>query len=263
MALADGLVGHWSPWLGSGGYRLLDRSGRGYHGTLTNMDSQSNWRGASVLGLSGFALNLDGVNDYVDLATSGKQYPNLTSATWNFWIKFRSLSNNPYTQFAETVNAYFPPNDNYQLAPLVKSDGKLAFYAYGASSANQSSYDGTGSFTLTTNTWYMLTYVFLGSSRQEGYVNGVIDGNAANPVATLTASTQNVRISSSVFATRFFDGQLAQASLWSRALAAPEVLALYRIGPGWYQPYRKKSLGFVASASVTNRRRRIICGSQC
>lgn len=263
MALADGLVGHWSPWLGSGGYRLLDRSGRGYHGTLTNMGSQSNWVGSSVLGLAGFALNLDGVNDYVDLATSGKQYPNLTSATWNFWIKFRSLSNNDYTQLAETFNGYFIGFDNYQLAPLVKSSGKLAFYAYGASSANQSSYDGTGVFTLTTNTWYMLTYVFLGSSRQEGYVNGIIDGNAANPVASLTASPENVRLSSSVFATRFVDGQFAQASLWSRALAASEVLALHRIGPGWHQPYRKKSLGFVASTGTGNRRRRLICGSQC
>jgi len=68
MALSDGLVGYWSAWLGSSGYRLLDRSGRGNHGTLTNMDAGTDWVGATVRGRSGFVNDFDGSNDRAELS---------------------------------------------------------------------------------------------------------------------------------------------------------------------------------------------------
>lgn len=246
MALSDGLVGYWSAWLGSSGYRLLDRTRYANHGTLTNMDAGTDWVGTTIQGRSGYALDFDGSNDYIELQTNGRQYPNLTAASWNFWVKFDAFTNS-YNQLVETFDTA-GVNSNYQLSCLIKSNGKLAFYAFGTSVANQSNYDGTGAFTLAAGTWYMLTYVFHGSSRQEGYVNAARDGGATSPVSTLSASSQNVTLSSSVFATRFVDGQYAQASLWSRALRAEEILELYRLGPGWYQPYQRKRYAFVGGA---------------
>ena len=66
--LLTGLVGAWCPSLGPSGYTLLDRSGRGNHGTLTNMDAASDWVGTP----GGWALDYDGTNDYVQLDANNK-----------------------------------------------------------------------------------------------------------------------------------------------------------------------------------------------
>ena len=63
--ILTGLVGAWCPSLGPSGYTLLDRSGRGNHGTLTNMDAGSDWLGMP----GGWALDFDGTNDSVAITT--------------------------------------------------------------------------------------------------------------------------------------------------------------------------------------------------
>ncbi len=60
-SLRQGLVGAWCPSLGPSGNTLLDRSGYGNHGTLTNMDAGTDW----VASRYGGALDFDGVNDHV------------------------------------------------------------------------------------------------------------------------------------------------------------------------------------------------------
>lgn len=78
--LRNGLVGAWCPSLGATGYTLIDRSGRNNHGVLTNMGGQTNWRASG----GGLALNLDGTNDFVDLAPllSGRGVVTVT-----FWAR--------------------------------------------------------------------------------------------------------------------------------------------------------------------------------
>ncbi|HBB04003.1 TPA: hypothetical protein DCZ39_03855 [Patescibacteria group bacterium] len=51
---------------------------------------------------------------------------------------------------------------------MIKSNGKLALYVYDG--VTQYNYDGNGANTLTTNTWYYLTFVY-GNSVLQGYVN--------------------------------------------------------------------------------------------
>jgi hypothetical protein len=63
-SLSEGLVGAWCPSLGATGYRLIDRSGYGNHGTLTNMTSDD-W---VVSGGAG-ALDFDGSDDFIDWGT--------------------------------------------------------------------------------------------------------------------------------------------------------------------------------------------------
>jgi hypothetical protein len=184
-------------------------------GTMQNMEDNYSDEKRGV-------LNFDGSNEYVDIATGGGQYPDLTQATWSFWVKFDSFSN-AYIQLAETIP---DGNSNYQLSCLVKSNAKLAFYAYN-SIGNQSNYDGTGLFTLSTNKWYNLTYVFQGGSRQEGYVNGILDGYSATPVSTLVSLNNNIRLSWSSFAGRHVDGSYSNVLLYSRALTADEVRQNY------------------------------------
>ena len=66
QSVSQRLVGAWCPSLGATGYSLLDRSGYGRHGTLTNMAGQLNW----VASGSGVALNMDATNDQVVLPTA-------------------------------------------------------------------------------------------------------------------------------------------------------------------------------------------------
>ena len=58
-----GLVGAWCPSLGATGFRLLDRSGRNNHGTLTNMASTA-WTTSGGKG----ALDFDNTDDRVDFS---------------------------------------------------------------------------------------------------------------------------------------------------------------------------------------------------
>jgi len=60
-SLRQGLVGAWCPSLGPSGNTLIDRSGYGNHGTLTNMDAGTDWVGSRY----GWALDYDGVDDRV------------------------------------------------------------------------------------------------------------------------------------------------------------------------------------------------------
>jgi hypothetical protein len=205
---------------------LVDRV-RSNHGVLTDMDAASDW----VASGGKLALDFDGSNDYVVLETAGRQYPDLTKATWNFWVNFANFSK-AYNQIAETF-APAGTNNNYQFSCLVKSNGKLAFYMYGLNEPNQTFYDGTGAYTLSANQWYMLTYVFRGGSRQEGYVNGQLDGSAASPVSTMTASAQNVRLGFSAFGDRHPAMRLDDSTLFGTDLTANEIREIYRLGRGY------------------------------
>jgi len=80
-SLRQGLVGAWCPSLGASGLTLIDRSGRGNHGTLTNMGGQNNWRANG----SGTAINLDGTDDYVGLGSMAR-LALTTSITMSAWV---------------------------------------------------------------------------------------------------------------------------------------------------------------------------------
>ena len=86
--LWQGVVGFWSASAGPSGYRLLDRSGRGNHGTLTNMDAATDW----VVDDGRYALDLDGVNDRIDIPIGGA----IGLADFSFfgWVKVRGAGVN-------------------------------------------------------------------------------------------------------------------------------------------------------------------------
>lgn len=225
-SLRRGLVGAWCPSLGATGYTLLDRSGMNLHGTLTNMAGQANWL---TDGSGKLSLSLDAFNDYVEIPAKARQYPNRFAASLSCWVRFSTLATRPYSTIFETLEPSAQGGQSsYQFTPMIKNNGKLAFYVYNTY-ASQSSYDGTGAFTLAANTWYSLAFVFVGGVSQQGFVNGVLDGSVASPVASIAASTatQVLRIGYSQFGTdRYYGGQLDDIRLYSRALTRHEIRLL-------------------------------------
>jgi hypothetical protein len=90
-SLRQGLVGAWCQSLGASGYTLIDRSGLGQHGTLTNMDGQTTVVGSG----SGLATQFDGVNDYVSIPMRSRSLSSMTITGWAYYITspaaFRAL----------------------------------------------------------------------------------------------------------------------------------------------------------------------------
>jgi hypothetical protein len=82
--ILQGLIGAWCPSLGPSGYTLLDRSGRGNHGQLQNMDAGSDWVGTA----GGWASDFDGTNDYVSLPS----FSIANELTISAWFYARSTS---------------------------------------------------------------------------------------------------------------------------------------------------------------------------
>ncbi len=212
-SLRQGLVGAWCPSLGASGFLLLNRA---------RQSNNATHNGAITAAPGGTTLDLSGTQ-FADLGAAATLYPSLTSATWSGWVRMRSFTN-AYNTLSETQTDT-TINNNYQLTPLIKSNGKLAFYAFGSVST-QSNYDGTGAFTLAVNTWYYLCFTFLGGVSLTGYVNGLLDANVSSPIATLVASAGPVRIGSSVFGTRTLNGQLDDIRLYSRVLTLAEIRLL-------------------------------------
>lgn len=236
MALSDGLVGYWSPWLGSSGYRLLDRV-RSNHGTLTNMDAGTDWLGSTIRGRSGRVLDFDGVNDYVDAGSSQALRP--ASFTYSTWIN-PVASANAYSQ----VMGFDAGLSNTQVCTLlVKSNLKLAFYvARPGGGSGYDFYDGTGA-TLTAGTWYHIAAQHSPAGLRV-FLNSVLDGSATYTAAPNVASGAFWIGGQNGYSNRFFSGLIAESVLYNRATTIAEVQELYRIGPGWYRPYAKKAYGY-------------------
>jgi len=100
-SLWKGCVGAWAPCLGPTGLTLRDWSGRGNHGTLTNMVPGDDW----VTSQGKHALDFDASNDYVSI---GAWTPISTTAPFSMsgWMKISGFSGNNYpSMFSLKSNA--------------------------------------------------------------------------------------------------------------------------------------------------------------
>ena len=242
QSLRQGLVGAWCPSLDASGLSLIDRSGRGNHGSHTGAFAAQN---------SGVGVGVSGTQ-FVTLGPSRSLYPSLTSITFSVWVLFRSFQN-AQNELLETITDESSTN-NYNISCAVTSAGKINFYVYGTSVGNQSAYAGTGIHTLALNTWYQLSFVFLGGQRQQGYVNGNLDGSVASPVSTITASATNGPVvmsrAATQFGSRFCNAIFDDARIYNRALTAPEIrLLASRRGIG-LQPLPDRAAGLPRKLSV-------------
>src|SRR5260221_4251453 len=99
---------------------------------------------------------------------------------------------------------------------LIKSNGKIAVYLENSTP----NYDGTGTHTLATGTWYYLTYTYDGSSLI-GYVNGEQDASVSGSMpTTLQPATQ--WLGNSNFSGRLLNGKMDEV----RFASVPR-------SPGW------------------------------
>jgi hypothetical protein len=237
--LWNGVVGFWSATAGPSGYRLLDRSGRGNHGTLTDMDAATDW----VVDDGRYALDFDGVNDYV---LTGWFRPAATSTSISIWIK-KSAADFFFATDRTGGNGF-----GFEIYPSI---------VY----VNINS--GYGQFNFTTNnTWqhFLFSYNTNGSTNAERlqlFINGIqrsMSYPSAIPSAA-TASTEAFQIARRPWApTVWGKGLFSESVVWNRPVYPAEAAQLYQIGRGGMLTPRRRRRAYFAGSGL--RRRLLLTG---
>ncbi len=168
---------------GTGSDLALDTSVNMNDGTLTNMDSATDW----VIGVAGMAIDTDGANDYVSVADDTSLDFGTSDFTVSYWFyKYSTTSSYSYGVNKWSTGAN-PGNNEWTLSPATgfPQVHKAAFVieigstAYGIGDPN----------TFTLNAWHHLVGV-----RQAEKISLYVDGvlvNTRNDIP-VNASINNV-----------------------------------------------------------------------
>jgi len=242
MALRDAMVGTWSPWLGCSGYTLLDRSGNGSHGTLTNMAGTA-WTANTIAGRSGSTLRFDGSNDYVNIPVNGWLNTNYTAGiTYGGWV-YPTASGQYQFLFGKTLGAVSNNRDfGVWLAPSTNQ-----YYV----ALRGTTLTADGSLLSLSVSWAINAWNLILVSYSNGSLVTTVNGKTAHEAtytgnAEFSTSAQPLQIGTEV---TFYPlaGQVAEVYLWRRKLQPAEHAEIYRLGPGWLRQARRRTYGFVAA----------------
>lgn len=206
--LENGLVGSWT-FNGTDmtSTKVYDRSGLGTTGTLTN--------GPVVTpGTVGQALNFDGVNDYVQLAsnTSLDIDDNFSISAWVRPESFATL--------AGIVGKYHSVSGDYFLR--FNSASPYSKIEFGGSSSI------TSNTALATGQWYHIV-----AQRSSGtgyiYINGVLDTSGS--VSIGSSASNDVTIGLDYLPSpRYFKGKIDEVRIYNRVISSGEIQSLYASG---------------------------------
>ncbi len=246
-------AGWWCPSLQSpGGTRLHDLRG-GNWGTLTNMDSATDW---VVSGGRG-ALDFDGSNDRAETTAT---YSGLISGkifTLSFWMRTSATNTNAYP-FAFGSSASDTPYCGFRMSTT--GAGTIALFFRD----NAGNFVVPGDATVVNNgQWNHVVAVANGLTAQL-YVNGRASGSASS-IGSLGASTANrvtIGALGRISVVAFYSGLVDDARIYRDPLTLGDVRQLWQLGRGNMPTVRKRRYTEEAAAT-TNRRRRLICGSNC
>ena len=178
----------------------------GNNGTLTNGPTFSEDGGGSI--------NFDGVNDYINLGQSSVlNFTSTSSYTFNFWFNKKSAFKN-YDSFFSMGYV-----GNQRIHFLIDGSGRIARW------------DQLFTGGLQLNTWTNIVYVYQSISTNFGTETFYINGN---PTATRTGSMPPVRTGNKWIGFHSyqggswpFNGNIANASIYNRAVTPSEVLHNY------------------------------------
>ena len=183
-----------------------------YHGTLTNMDPATDW----VPTQRGIALDFDGGNDHIVYVGSviDDSYP----VTLTAWVRSTSATVN------QTVVAVSDASgQDYFAIRLMGATGGDPVRA----TANLVHTDGDA---LALNTWQHVAAVFASTTDVRVYQDGVQTGTGTGGVAPAGLDRNSIwaLYYNSTPHLHFMVGQVAEASIYSRALSSAEILSLYQ-----------------------------------
>jgi hypothetical protein len=219
QASKTGLIGYWS--LDDATSTIAtDLSGNGKNGTLTNMDSTTDW----IAGKRSKALDFDGSNDHVDLGSNVYSQSQLGAAgTISAWFKLNALPASSGTMSIMDMEGIFGDQ-------IINSGGntrvQVRVYDGGVKTA-------IGTTNLTTGRWYHYIETW-DSTTARVYLNGVEENSvAAGAMNNFDSLSRDYSIGKNCndcgSGTRF-NGAIDDVRVYSRALSPSEAAGLYGSG---------------------------------
>lgn len=183
-------------------------------------------------------------SQYVDIGS----YTGPSAVTVSCWVNG--------TSFPNAYNTTLLRNSTQsQWGIMIKSNGKLGCFVVALS--GQVSYDGTGSNTLSTGTWYLLHLTYSVSAGLIGYVNAASDNTAVQLGTLITAAgTGGTDIGQDPRnAGRFWNGSLDEARIASVARSADWITTEYnnQSAPGTFETLGAESSVYqpICSSSIS------------
>lgn len=171
---------------------------------------------ATSSGKYGNAYSFDGVNDYIDLGTSGLGIDGKTTMTACAWVYPIMTPQIQYTNIVGYVDY------NWGLAYRAGDDNKIYFcIGNGTDSGTTVKCSGSGQVT-PINSWSFVCGSYDGSNIRT-YLNGnIIDTTAFTIPASGINSAQNY-IGYYGGSSRYFNGSIDEVRIWNRALSSSEI----------------------------------------
>lgn len=198
------------------------------------------------------AYDFDGIDDYMEVASSVVTAVPLTIACW---FKADNVTTNYNLINVSTSTG----TDRWtlQLAGAVAGDPVRAQTSAGGSTAQSAT--GTG---YTAGTWYHGAARFSANNNRRGYIDGV--GGTANTTSLTPSGTDTTNVGclyTSSTRSSFMDGQVAECGIWSVALTDDEIASLARgyrcslVRPSslvFYAPLVREIRDLMRGASITS-----------
>jgi hypothetical protein len=197
------------------GTTWTDLTGNGYNGTLTNGPTFSNLSLGNIL--------LDGVDDYVNVSYNSNLNPS-TNVSVSVWARLTVSDSNIRNPIELSASA----DELYWI--FLRADLSPKRWGFGVRQSNDTYAETTSNATNPAiNIWYNLTLVANSSTGLVSlYINGILDGSIAyngtlkqNAAATLSLGRDPGA------SRRYWQGNIANAQIYNRALTATEVLRNY------------------------------------
>ena len=245
-----GCVGAFNPGLGPTGLTLRDWSGRGNHGTLTNMVPGEDW----VASQGRYALDFDGVDDSVQVPYS-PVFDTVGGCRWSIeaWTLIRTGS------ATQTVISRGLTGSNRRDYILYAANYSGALFRFELQNSNGSEFPTIVSSAIDLNRWYHVAGTCTAAGVAVLYLNGVQIGTSTFRTDVAQTSRQ-VNIGFTQQATPGFPhaGLIDNVCIYNRALSLSEIrLLASRRGIAYEQAPRRRS----SSAVQFNRRRRLLIGA--
>lgn len=162
----------------------------------------------------------------IDLELSSSQYlSHATNVIWDLstgsieaWINLESdVGGTDYTIISTETGGV-----GFALKVTSSTGNKLAFSINGGTGHVMNA----GSTTLSLATWYHVAVAW-DTAGAKIYLNGVQDATVTDS-ATISPSTNELRIGNSSVSTRLFDGKIDDIRIWNTKKTAADILASYR-----------------------------------
>ncbi len=184
-----------------------------------------------VAGMVGNAISLDGIDDYVNLGTSG--IPNgdqIKSGSFSSWIKTTSTTDG-------YILAAFNDDSNAGFKVSQKSSSQMGIYVRADGGKREDIYVNTNN---ADGNWHQVVLTWDVLTSTTGLVTAYVDGVAASggyvdrgmsQDDTVSAWQHPVRIGAGTRDTlgSFFSGSLDDLGVWSNRLTATEASACYNL----------------------------------